>query len=84
MPGCGPCGKPIGVHGDVAAVDPFAGHEITFRVVDDLIRVYVRVVVRCRDPCGMIVKQARHKRAHDKIMRLERFGAPAAADGPGL
>src|SRR5689334_10939744 len=48
-------------------------HEVASDVIDDLVRVDVRVVVRRRDRERVVVELARYERTHDEIPGLERL-----------
>src|SRR5439155_127121 len=48
-----------------------AAHEVAGHVVDDLVTVDVRVVVRRRDRERVVVELAGHERADDEVARLE-------------
>ena len=48
---------------------PAAAHEVAGDVVDDLVAVDVRVVVRRRDRERVVVELARHERADDEVPR---------------
>ena len=48
-------------------------HEVAGDVIDHLVAVDVRVVVRRRDRQGVVVELARHERADDEIPSLERL-----------
>src|SRR5947208_6225133 len=60
-----------GMHGEGADVDPTATHEVARDVVDDLVRVDVRVVVRRRDGERVIVELAWHEAADHEVARSE-------------
>ena len=59
--------------GERADVDPAAAHEVAGHVVDDLVTVDVRVVVRGRDGGGgVVVELAGHEAADHVVAGLER------------
>src|SRR5207244_394493 len=49
----------------------FAAHKITVNIIDHFIAVDVAVIVRCGNTLRMIIEEARHKTAHNKIVRLK-------------
>ena len=82
VPGCGPCGIPAGWSVNDEMLHAAAAHEVAGDVVDDLVAVDVRVVVRRRDRQRVVVELARHERADDEVPGLRTSGGPAAAGGP--
>ena len=59
--------------GESRAVNPFPRHEIPFDVIQHLIRINVRVVVRGGNTVRVIVKQAWYERAHNESGTIKRL-----------
>src|SRR5438874_10507068 len=59
------------MNGELANIDSAAAHEVASDVVDDLVRVDIRVVVRRRDGERVIVELAWHEAANHEVARLE-------------
>ncbi len=56
---------------NVATINAGSAHKITFYVVQNLIRIDVGMIVRCRNRLGVIIVHPRHKTADDKGIGLE-------------
>jgi hypothetical protein len=72
-PGLRPVRNPRRVEGDRPDLDPLSGREVPVDVVDHLLRVQVRVVVRDRNRERVEVELARTEGADDEVVALERL-----------
>ena len=72
-PGCGPCGMPDGCSVTEPISIALPRRELAVDVIDHLLAVQVRVVVRDRDRERVEVELARAERADDEVRALERL-----------
>ena len=84
VPGMRPVRDPGRMERERRDPHPAPAHEVAGDVVDDLVGVDVRVVVRRRDRERVVVELARHERADDEVPRRERLvDRRRLVDAPG-
>src|SRR3546814_15316211 len=56
---------------DLAPFHAFTAHKVTFHVIQHFVRIYVAVIVRCRNRLRMIIVFPGAERANHELIRFE-------------
>src|SRR5690606_21957566 len=63
--------QPARVKGEASPLYPFTAHEVSLGIVEDFINVDIAVIIRSWYGQGVVVEQARDKRADDIVVPLK-------------